>query len=138
MARWLSDISDVSARCSAARTLSPFWHATPLRASCMRVCPTAKELPVMKRKLIGWIAAGVLAGAPAIGMARTHHVTAAAPTSAVSESPAVAKPVAKTKLIAHKKKAIKGRKPVKKHKAKHRATKTRHTRRHAVKKTKKA
>jgi uncharacterized protein YcfJ len=41
-------------------------------------------------KLMKWMAAGVLVGAPAIGLARTHHVTAAAPLAAVSSAPVVA------------------------------------------------
>ena len=41
-------------------------------------------------KLMKWMAAGVLIGAPAIGLARTHHVTAAAPLAAVSSPPVVA------------------------------------------------
>jgi hypothetical protein len=39
---------------------------------------------MMSMKLMKWVAAGVLAGAPAIGFARAHHVTAAAPLSAIS------------------------------------------------------
>jgi hypothetical protein len=93
---------------------------------------------MLKRKLIGWVAAGVLAGAPAIGMARTHHVTAAAAPSSVLTQSSAAKPVAATKLISHKKKATKARRSAKKKAAKHRATKTRHTVRNATRKTKKA
>jgi hypothetical protein len=83
---------------------------------------------MMNVKLMKWVAAGVLAGAPAMVLARTHHVTtAAAPLAAITTTPIAATPVAK--LAAHKKisrtrKATKAH--VRKAATKHRALKARH------------
>jgi hypothetical protein len=82
---------------------------------------------MMNAKLMKWVAASVLAGAPAIGLARTHHMTtAAAPLAAITTTPSAA-PV--TKLAAHKKVAHvrkASRSHVRKAATKRRATKARH------------
>lgn len=67
---------------------------------------------MLNRKMIKWIAASVLAGAPAIGLARTHHVTTA--VSPLSASAVLTStPSAPTKLVSTHKRSIKHHRAVK-------------------------
>jgi len=62
--------------------------------------------------MIKWVAATVLAGAPAIGLARTHHVTTA--VSPLSASAVLTStPSAPTKLVSTHKRSVKHRRAVK-------------------------
>jgi len=67
---------------------------------------------MLNRKMIKWVAATVLAGAPAIGLARTHHVTTA--VSPLSASAVLTStPSAPTKLVSTHKRSVKHHRAVK-------------------------
>ena len=67
---------------------------------------------MLNRKMIKWVAASVLAGAPAIGLARTHHVTTA--VSPLSASAVLTStPSAPTKLVSTHKRSVKHHRAVK-------------------------
>jgi len=110
------------------------------RPACADFAPAraaifGKELPMKSMKLMKWMAAGALIAAPAIGLARTHHVTAAAPLAAVSSTPVVASALdVKPAKAAIKHRKLSARSHVK---AKHLAHKSlkhavKHTARHKV------